>query len=77
MSSHILIPEIAPSSSSRSRKPVLVMASALTIFAIGLCVLSQTEMVVLSSFSRLHWSYDEVDQWDGQDCQHGSSQVDF
>jgi hypothetical protein len=43
---------------------------------------SQTAIVSLASFTRLHWSYDftrlhwsydEVDTWEGADCQHGST----
>ena len=68
MSSHTIIPGLASAPvSSRSRRPVLLMAAALTVLAVGYCVVSQTGIVYLSSFARLHWSYDEVDMWEGAD----------
>ena len=73
--SHTIIPGLASPASSRSRRPMLLMAAALTILAVGYCVVSQTGIVSLASFTRLHWSYDEVDAWEGADCQHGSTQV--
>ena len=76
MSSHTIIPGLASAPvSSRSRRPVLLMAAALTVLAVGFCVVSQTGIVSMSSFTSLHWSYDEVDMWEGADCQHGSTQV--
>ena len=76
MPSHTIIPGLASAPvSSRSRRPVLLMAAALTVLAVGYCVVSQTGIVYLSSFTRLHWSYDEVDMWEGADCQHGATQV--
>ena len=73
--SHTIIPGLASPAPSRSRRPMLLMAAALTILAVGYCVVSQTGIVSLASFTRLHWSYDEVDAWEGADCQHGSTQV--
>lgn len=76
--SHTIIPGLVASSrpaSSRSRRPVLLMTAVLTVLAVGYCVVSQNATVSLASFTRLHWSYDEVDAWEGADCQQGSTQV--
>jgi len=77
MASHTIIPGLASQSSPQTRKsrPILLMAASLMILGVAVCVLSQTGMVSLVSFSRLHWNYAEVDEWEGEDCQHGSTQM--